>query len=268
MKGISKMSALLHKSKLHLKQASPTILTCVSVIGVVVTSVMAVKATPKAVDLIRADSRRNHDGDPYAYTKLEAVKSCWQCYITAGIVGLSTISCIFGVNVLNKRNQASLVSAYALLNQSYQQYREAAKSVYGEDADSKIKVQMAKNVYISADGYSLYSKDLDPESERILCYDLYSQRYFITTMASVLNAQYHLNRNLSLRGDVSVNEFYEFLGIDKIDCGDEIGWSMDELMEDGIMWLDFENNHVEMDDGMECCVISTLWDPTKLYCEN
>lgn len=257
------MNGLLHKSKLYLKRSSPTILTCVGAIGVVATAVMAVKATPKAVDLIKANSRRDH-GDPYAYTKLEAVQSCWRCYIPAAAIGLATISCIFGANVINKRNQASLASAYALLNQSYQRYKEAARSVYGEDADSKIKAQMAKDTYVSADGYSVYSSNLDPESEKILCYDLHSQRYFMSTMASVLNAQYHLNRNLSLRGDVNVNEFYEFLGIDKIDCGNETGWSMDELMESGIMWLDFENRQVEMDDGMECCVISVLLDPIEL----
>jgi hypothetical protein len=193
----------------------------------------------------------------FSPSKKEIIQLTWQCYIPAALVGLSTISCIFGANILNKRNQASLVSAYALLSESYQQYRKAAKTVYGDDADSKIKVQMAKDTYVSADGYSVYSSDLDTESEKILCYDLYSQRYFMSTMASVLNAQYHLNRNFSLRGDVSVNEFYEFLGIDKINCGDEIGWSMG----DGIMWLDFENSHVEMDDGMVCCVISALCDP-------
>lgn len=62
-----------------LKKASPTILTCIGVAGVVATAVLAVKATPKADSLIKADSRRNHDGDPYAATKLEAVKSCWKC---------------------------------------------------------------------------------------------------------------------------------------------------------------------------------------------
>jgi hypothetical protein len=234
----------------------------VGAIGVVLTAIMAVKATPKAVDLIRADSRQNHDGDPYAYTKLEAVRSCWRCYIPAALIGLSTISCVFGANILNKRNQASLVSAYALLNQSYQRYRKAAKSVYGEDTDLKIKVQMARDTYISADGYSIYSSDLDhPESEKVLCFDMYSQRYFRSTIASVLNAQYHLNRNLSLRGYVSVNEFYEFLGIDKINGGNEIGWSIDEFMDGGIMWLDFENDYVEMDDGMECHIIAAIVDP-------
>lgn len=102
-----------------LKKASPTILTCIGAAGVVVTAVLAVKATPKADSLIKADSRRNHDGDPYAATKLEAVKSCWKCYIPAAATGVATIICIFGANTLNKKQQASLASAYALVNRSY-----------------------------------------------------------------------------------------------------------------------------------------------------
>lgn len=261
------MKGLLSKTKSFLKRSSPTILTCFSVVGVVGTTVLAVKATPKAVELIKNDSRRNHDGDPYAYTKLEAVQSCWQCYIPAALVGLSTITCIIGINVLNKRNQASLASAYALLSESYQQYRKAAKTVYGDDADSKIKAQIAKDTYISADGYSVYSSDLDSESEKILCYDLFSQRYFTSTMAAVLNAQYHINRNLSLHGYASINEFYEFLGIDKIDHDDDIVWSYDQCVEEGILWLDFDNRHTVIDDGLECCVISCSLIPNKFIFE-
>lgn len=59
-----------------LKKASPTVLTCIGAVGVVATAVLAVKATPKALELVKADSRKNHDGDPHAATKMEAVKSC------------------------------------------------------------------------------------------------------------------------------------------------------------------------------------------------
>lgn len=245
----------------YLKRSSPAILTCLGAIGVVATSVLAVKATPKAVDIIRAREGIDHEGNYYGPTKLEVVQLTWKCYIPAALVGLSTIACIFGANVLNKRNQASLASAYALLRESYQQYRKAANTVYGEDADSKIKVQIAKDAYVSADGYSVYSSDLDSESEKILCYDLFSQRYFTSTMAAVLNAQYHVNRNISLYGYASINEFYDFLGIDKIDQGDDIGWDYDGLVEDGIIWLDFENSNTELDDGLRCCVISSLIEP-------
>lgn len=110
-----------------LKKASPTILTCIGAAGVVATAVLAVKATPKADSLIKADSRRNHDGDPYAATKLEAVKSCWKCYIPAAATGVATIICIFGANTLNKKQQASLASAYALVNRSYSDYKHKLK---------------------------------------------------------------------------------------------------------------------------------------------
>lgn len=263
MKGTELLSKACHKSKLYLKKNSSTILTCIGVIGVVATTVMAVRETPKAVELIAADSRHNHDGDPFAYTKLEAVQSCWKCYIPAALVGLSTIACIIGINAFNKRNQASLMSAYAMLSESYRQYRDAAKTVYGADADARIIDQMAKDMYIHHEGYSVYSSDLDSLSEKILCYDLYSRRYFEATMAAVLNAEYHVNRNFCLGADVSVNQFYEFLGIDGIENGDEIMWGNEEMLTGGIEWLDFENRHTVMDDGMECCVIAALWDPNK-----
>jgi hypothetical protein len=257
------MKGLLSKTKSFLKRSSPTILTCFSIVGVVGTTVLAVKATPKAVELIKNDSRRNHDGDPYAYTKLEAVQSCWQCYIPAALIGLSTIACIFGANVLSKHNQASLVSAYALLNQSYQQYRNAAKAVYGEDADEKIKIEAAKNVYVSAAGCHIY--DPESESEEILFYDSFCQRYFTSTMSSVLNAQYHVNRNFALRGWSDLNELYDFLGLEQYSGGDVIGWSADEMIEGGLTpWIDFENRLVKMDDGLECYIISTLFKPTVL----
>ena len=46
------MEGLLHKSTSYLRRSSPTILTCVSAVGVVATAVMAVKATPKAIILL------------------------------------------------------------------------------------------------------------------------------------------------------------------------------------------------------------------------
>lgn len=257
------MEGLLHKSTSYLRRSSPTILTCASAVGVVATAVMAVRATPKAIILL--EEAKDDKGEDL--TKLEIVRTAGPVYIPAALIGLSTIACIIGIKVLSKRNQASLASAYALLSESYQRYRKAANTIYGYDADSKIVAQMAKEVYVHADGYSVYSSDLDADSEKILCYDLFSKRYFTTTMAAVINAQYHINRNLCLRGYSNLNEFYEFLGIEKIDYGDEIGWSMDELMEGGIMWLDFDNCYTKMDDGMECCVISALSDPNKFYCD-
>lgn len=259
------MNKLIYKSKTYLRKSSPTILTVLSSLGVITTAVLTATATPAAVDNIKADSRRNHDGDPYGYSTMEAVQSGWKYYIPATLVGLSTIACIFGANALNKKSQASITSAYAMLNESYRRYRKATNDIYGEDADSKIFAEASEKVYVSSDGFSLYDPDTD-DSDILLFYEPHSKRYFNATMASVINAQYHINRNLMLRGYCEINEFYTFLGLDKVENGDDVGWEMDELIEDcGAVWLDFDNRRTKLDDGLECYIISPMWEPSTLY---
>lgn len=125
-----------------LKKFSPTVLSCAGAVGVVGTSVLAVKATPKALRKIRADSRNAHN-DPDAYTKLEAFQSAWIYYIPSVVMGAATMICIFGANILNKHQQAAITSAYALLNDAYQDYKDKLKELYGEDAHRKIMEAIA-----------------------------------------------------------------------------------------------------------------------------
>lgn len=205
----------------QLYRSSPTILTVVASVGVVTTTIMAVRATPKAIKILKeAELEKGED-----LSKLEIIRAAGPIYIPSVLLGVSTIACIFGANALNQKKQASLMSAYAMLNESYKQYRKAAKTVYGEDADDKIHAEMAKDAMVSTYdwGYQVYNMDMDSDSERLLFYDLASKKYFRTTMAAVLNAQYHVNRNLSVRGVCPLNEYLSFLGLDEVDRGDVIG---------------------------------------------
>ena len=242
-----------------IRKYSPTMLSSIAAIGVVLSTVIAVKATPKALILLKDAKTYKNDN----LTKFETIKTVAPVYIPTAISCLTTIFCILGANMLNKKQQMSLISAYALLENSFKRYRKAAINVYGNDADLKIQAETAKMTYISHDGYSTYNPHMD-ESEQILFYDFYSDRYFNATSAAVINAQYHLNRNLSLRGYATINEFYEFLGIDILENGYEIGWDMDCLMEDGLLWLDFENRNAQLEDGMECCIVSSAVTPFPL----
>ncbi len=241
-----------------LRKASPTILTGLGVIGVVGTAVLSVRATPKALALIKV---KKDELKTDKLTPQELVEATWKCYIPSALVGVSTIACIIGIGVLDRRNQAALTSAYAMLNESYKQYRQAAKKVYGEDADNKIHAEMAKDAQVASYdwGYQVYNMDMDPESEQVLFYDLTSKKYFTTTMAAVLNAQYHVNRNLAIRGDCSLNEYLSFLGVEGIDKGDEMGWEISYMVEEmDCYWLDFDNQKTTLEDGLECIVIDTM----------
>lgn len=219
---------------------------------------MAVRATPKALRLIKA---KKDELETDKLTPVELVQTTWQCYIPSVLIGTGTIACIIGIGIMDRRNQAALTSAYTMLNESYKQYRQAAKKVYGEDADNRIHAEMAKDALVADNcwGYQVYNMGMDPDSEHLLFYDLASKKYFNTTMAAVLNAQYHVNRNLSVRGDCSLNEYLSFLGLDGVENGDEIGWDISYMIEElECYWLDFDNQKTTLEDGLECIVIDTM----------
>lgn len=248
----------MNKFTRGLQKTSPIILTALGIAGVIGTSVLAVRATPKALKLIKA---KKDELEEETLTPVELVQTTWKCYIPSALVGIGTITCIVGIGVMDKRNQAALTSAYAMLNESYKQYRQAAKRVYGEDADNKIHAEMAKDALVADNcwGYQVYNMDMDPDSERLLFYDLTTRKYFTTTMAAVLNAQYHVNRNISIRGDCSLNEYLSFLGVDGVENGDEMGWNITTMAEDfDCYWLDFDNEKTILEDGLECITIDTM----------
>ena len=260
-----------HKSGLYFRKYSPVALSCVASVGVVATAAVAVKATPRAVELIRTDSRLNHDGDPYAYTQKEAIASAWKCYIPAVAFGISTIACIMGANALNRRQQAALTSAYALLNNSYKEYKDKLKELYGEEAHQRIMkelaVEKAKKVPITANAcFSRHTLGFDDLDEKeCLFYDAIGDRYFTSTTTCVLEAEYHFNRNFCLGWIPSLNDFYEFLGLEKTEYGDTVGWTNSN---GDYYWIDFFHIHTDIDGTMDCWVIDAEQTPTADFLED
>lgn len=243
--------SLLQSSKTFLKRNASTILTCVGGAGVIATSVMAVKATPKA--MIALEQAKEEKGEEL--TKLEVVQVAGPAYIPTIIVGASTIACIFGANILNKRQQAAMMSAYALLDSSYKEYKQKVEEIYGEEATKLIQEELAKDKY--------EEKQPSIEGNAQLFYDDFSQRYFTSTSEKVLRAEYNLNKMLWNDYGVYLNDYYELLGIDKVDYGDYLGWSSCELVE--ATWgssIEFEHTKVVMDDGLECTIVSMCYEPS------
>lgn len=95
-----------------------------------VTALMATNAKPKATKLL--DKAREEKGEEL--TTFEKIKTAGPVYIPTIITGAGTIACIFGANILNKRQQASLMSAYALVDNSFTEYKNKLKELYGEEA--------------------------------------------------------------------------------------------------------------------------------------
>ena len=234
--------------KLFIKRNSSTILTFAGAAGVVVTGVMAVKATPKALRLL--EETKEQKGEDL--TKFEKFKATAPSYIPAVLVGASTIACIFGANILNKRHQAGLLSAYALLNQTHKEYKNKVKEMLGEDGEFEIRQELAKDKYEEAEIE-------DEDDGKRLFYESYSQRYFRATKETVLKAQYEINKAMQEVGGLSLNVYFRLLGLEETEYGEYVGWSAGQLMDTyWTSWIDFYEEKVVMDDGLECHIINIL----------
>lgn len=253
MKWDQTVQKLAYKSKGYLQRNAPTILTCVGAVGVIATAVTAVRATPKALSLLEAQEAEKEA----ELTTVEKLQIAGPHYIPAALIGIGSIACIFGANTLNKRQQATIVSAYTLLDTSFKEYKRKVEELYGEDANANVRSGIAKDKY----------KDVDVEFEddEKLFYDYFSERYFTAKPEDVIGAQYKLNRQLYTNGGAYLNEWYEFLNnkaVEPIPAGQELGWSTGILESHyWANWIEFEHDEVVMEDGIECTIISFRYEP-------
>ena len=251
------------KPNLFLKKNSATILTVAAAAGVITTSILSAKAAIKASRVLA--HKEEEKGEKL--TLEEIISAVWTIYIPPIVAGGSTIACVFGANILNQRQQASLASAYALVDSSYKEYKAKLKELYGEEAHNNIVDAIAAEecdeVHISAGGLtSAYTQEIESDAEPRLFYDEYSGRYFETTIEKVLLAEYHLNRNYILRGFARLNEFYEFLGLEPTDYGETVGWDICGET----YWIDFNHRKAfigDDNDGFECYIIEMPYYPRR-----
>lgn len=260
------MNGLSRQSQVFVKRHGSTILTSIGGAGVIATTVMAVKATPKALEKIEVAKEEKGE----ELTKWESLKVAAPSYIPTVITGIGTLACIFGANIMNKKQQAALISAYTLIDSSFKEYKQKLKELYGEEAHENIvnaiMIEKAKDSEVVG-SYFGSTCDLttdDSCGEPILFYDEHSGRYFEATIEQVINAEYHINRNYILRGYCYLNEFYEFLGIDETEYGAVMGWAP---KDEGEYWLEFNHRKVTMDDGLECYIIEMPFEPSYDFLE-
>lgn len=245
-----------------IKRNASTILTCIGATGVVTTAVMVAKETPKALSLL--EDAKEVKGEEL--TKWEKIKIAGPAYAPSIITGAATIACIFGSNIINKHQQATLMSAYALLDNSYKEYKKKTDELYGEEAGKNIRSEIAKDKY--TDDVNLSDNDKE------LFYDFYSGRYFESTKEAVMWAQYETNRAMYVNGAVGLNEYYELLELEPKAEYENIGWSCGQLEEMyWHPWIEFDYEEVTIDEetenseGMECTIIHFPMEPFMGYLE-
>lgn len=263
-------------AKKVVQKKSPEILTGLGIAGMITTVVLAVKATPKALDLIDEEiEKQNRKLSQEAYDSgystakqinklkpVETVKVAWKPYIPALLLGSASVGCLIGANTVSARRHAALYSAYELSKTAYNELNEKVTEVVGEKKVTEIKQKLAEdkvnkvspegaiekkpNVVIAGDGDTWFI-------------DAMSNQPFLSSKNKLDAAANELNRKMRSDMYVSLSQFYDEVGIEHTGTSDYIGWRIDKE------YIDVVTSDAIVKDGKVYVVMDFLSRPEYGY---
>lgn len=249
---------------------SPEILTGIGIAGMITTTVLAVKATPKALEKIEEEKKRVYDElDPLdvpsqAIPKdvklkpMEIVKVSWKYYIPAAITGTASIACIIGASKVNYTRNAALATAYNLSQTALTEYKSKVIETIGEKKEQVVREKVAKE--------QLEKNPISPSKEVFVTgngkqrfYEAMGHRRFQSTVTDIERAVNELNRRMRDEMYISLNELYREIGLEEVPIGDIVGWNIDKG------YIDISLDSLIDSDGTACIVLDYLIRPTYGY---
>lgn len=244
---------------------SPEILTGIGIAGMITTTILAVKATPEALELLdraKCKKKQTPEDEP-KLTAVETVKTAWKPYLPAVIIGVTSTACLIGGTRVSLRRNAALATAYQLSTTALSEYKEKVVETIGERKERAIHDELAKDKVEQIPVQQ--SEVIFTGKGESLCLDDISGRYFKSDRNRIDRAMNKLNQRMAggMEMCISLNEFYDAIGIPQIPMGESLGWRVDKGL------IDIHYGAVLTSDNEPCMVISFLVPPeygfNKLY---
>ena len=214
------ISTIAKSVKLAFAKHSPEILTGIGIAGMITTTVLAVRATPKATRLIEEKKR---ELNAEKLTAAETVKATWKCYVPAAVTCITSTACLIGASSVHLKRNAALATAYKLSETALSEYKEKVIETIGEKKERAVRDSVAKD---RVENHPIdNSTVIITGNGNTQCLDYWTDRYFKTDIDKIYRAENELNAQLLDEGYVSLNDFYYILGLPSAGVGDTIGWS-------------------------------------------
>ena len=207
---------------------SPEILTGIGIAGMITTTILAVRATPKALKLIE-DQKEEESVDELS--SFEVVKVAWKPYIPAMVTCVASTACLIGASSVNTKRNAALATAYKLSETALSEYRDKVVETIGEKKERIVRDKVAEE-RVKKNPVSK-NEVIITGNGKTLCFDPISGRYFMCSIETIKRAENELNKQMlhDISGYVSLNEFYDELGLDHTSVGNDLGWNTNQLID-------------------------------------
>ena len=222
---LSSLAPHANKLKYLLNENSTTILTAAGVAGTVATAYFTGRATFKAAEIIA-----NEEGqDPVYLSKTEKFKLVWPQYLPPVAVGVLTVTSIIFAHKISSKKIAALTIAGGISERAFQEYKDKVVEKLGVRQDQKVRDEIAQE-RVNATPMSS-GEVLIAGSGEVLCFDMLTGRYFMSTMEDIKRAENKVNYELIHFDSCSLTHFYDEIGLPPTVYSDSVGWNLNNNIE-------------------------------------
>lgn len=240
------------RATLVAKKHSPDAMFVLGVVGTVVSTVLACRATLKlgetlddcqfelnlVKDAYLGNPEQNTQKDVvYVYAK-SAVRIS-RLYGSSVIVGATSIGLLTGSHVSLTRRNAGLTAAYSAMQMSFDKYRDRVQNELGEKRElellhgvsieeTTVNGKKENQLVLDGDDLSPYSRYFDSQNPNW-------NKNRELTMLFIRCQETYLTHLLNSRGHVFLNEAYDALGLPRSKAGQIVGW----VLNNGDNHIDF-----------------------------
>lgn len=200
---------------------TPEILTGFGIAGMITTTILAVKATPKALNLIEKEKERQWVDE---LKPIDVVKTTWKCYLPATLLGAASIGCLVGSSAVSLKRNAVLATAYKLSETALTEYKDKVVETIGEKKEKLVREAVAEDKVKQTPVKT--SEVIVTGKGKTLCLEPTSMRHFESDAETIRRAVNDLNRRMRDEMYISLNEFYYELGLEGTDLGEMMGWNI------------------------------------------
>ena len=289
-----------NKIGFQIQKKSPELLVAAGIAGVVVSAVMACKATIKAsevaeetkdtIDEIHEIEEQGVTRAGNAYSADDAKKDLATAYLQTGvkyaklyapsvILGAASIPCIVASHRVLKKRNIALAAAYTTLDKSFKEYRGRVMERFGEQVEKEIryniKAKEIKKTVVDETGKKEKVKEVvdtpavdgwDPSQ-----YSPYARSFDEAHSQWTKNPEMNLyylkarqaqaNDMLKTRGHLFLNEVYDLMGFPRTKAGAVVGWLYDpKRPELGDPYVDFGMFEIQEGEDFESYAKSYILD--------
>lgn len=267
----AELISLAKKGLAMANENSPTILTGLAIVGVIGIVAATIKVTPKAVKLLEEKDKQikeleekkaaeEIDESTYkkekttvlVHTGFELAKT----YAPVAIIGVGTVSAVIGANKINLKRLATVTSLYSASDKALKEWKDKTLETVGKTKTAEINGKVHDDIL--AEHPVNRSNVIITGKGGTLCYDVMSGRYFESDIEFIRRKMNDFNFSLIHEYAMSLNEFYEMLGLDSNRLGENVGWTSNNPME-----IKFDSRLAS--DGRPCLVLDYAVGPLYSY---